>query len=446
MTNFFDSFSTSTKADWEAQLLADLKGQDLSSLHVYDEVEEISFSSYYHMEDQHNRTTAPIDKRNFADSNSWKNGCLIVISDEKRANDLALKRLNEGVNLLVFKSSLQSTNWSVVLQGIELAHIETQFVLRSIEEYRSLKNLLRLPSENILLNLDFFDKHLNWSNFDEIAADFRHAQIPFCAVNAFKIQQCGANTWQEIGFALATAHEYLVRLMASGMSIDEAAACISFKIGIGTKYVNEIAKFRALHNAWGQLVSTYRPAHDCTCNCRITAVAGHLNKSLKDPYTNLLRQTTEAMSAIIGGIDSIVILPYDQYSNQPSELASRMAINISSIVQEESFLDKVCDPLGGSYSLESLTDIIGEKAWSFFQELEKIGGVGNMQSVELITQTVLEKRSLRIKRIQEGKDVFIGINKYPSPDSYGDQWRPLPEYFGIPYLVLEEAFKAAQVS
>lgn len=446
MTNFFDAFSASTKAEWEAQFLADLKGQDLSPLRMHDEVEDIAFSAYYHPEDRPDVGKIPVGKRDFSDSNSWKNGCLITIDDEKSANSLALERLNAGVNLLVFKSQKADVNWSRVLEQIELQYIETQFVLHTLSEYRSLRATLELSSHNVHFNLDFFDEALSWEDFKIIANDFRTEQMPFCSVNSFKIQQCGANGAQEIGFALAAGHEYLQRLMALGMSVDEAAACISFKIGVGAKYVFEIAKFRALHQAWAQVIDAYKPVHACTRNCRITAVLGHLNKSLADPYTNLLRQTTEAMSAIIGGIDGIVILPYDYYSNNPAELAARMAINISSIVQEESFLDKVCDPLGGSYSQEALTQLVGEKGWRFFQDIENAGGLAHADAHALIYEVVSHTRHIRVQRLQEGKDLLIGITKYPNPEARSERWSALPTYFGIQYLVLEEALKSAQVS
>lgn len=444
MTKFFDAFSASTKAEWETQFLADLKGQELNVLQMQDEVEEITFSAYYHREDRPNPEKTPLGKRDFSDSNSWNNGCLIEIDDEKKANQLALDRLNSGVNLLVFKSLKENPNWKMVLENIQLEFIESHFLLRSLKEYQTLKNVCPLPT-SAYLSIDFFDDQLSWSDFEEIAKDFHTVQKPFCLVNGFALQQCGANSWQEITYALSAGHEYLVRLMKSGMTIDEAAACVHFNLGIGSRFVIEIAKFRAFRQAWGQIVSAYQPAHTCSLNSHITAIVGHLNKSLKDPYSNLLRQTTEAMSAIIGGTNGMIVLPYDLYGQNPSELAARMAINISSIVQEESYLDKVNDPLGGSYSQENLTAIIGEKAWMFFQKLEKSGGISTNEAQETLRNEVLNKRALRIERLHHQKDTLIGINKYLDPNEHEDQWHVLPIYLGIQYLALETALKTEQV-
>jgi methylmalonyl-CoA mutase len=157
---------------------------------------------------------------------------------------------------------------------------------------------------------------------------------------------------------------------------------------------------------------------------------------LKDPYTNLLRQTTEAMSAITGGTDAIVVKPYDLYSTSgPSELSERMALNISNILKEESYFDAVIDPLGGSYSIESSTTEIARKAWSKFQDLEQLEG--GVKSKTFISE-ISEKSALRIKGIQDKSIVLIGINTFENPEEIKNEWTPMHTYLGLPSLVLEQ--------
>ncbi len=450
MSNFFDAFEKTSKKEWEDRLIADLKGKDPSLLLVDDPIEELSYSTHYHNEDAVSTDAIPgnypflrgVD----SNDNQWKNGTLILIKDEVSANQEALLRLNSGADLLVFKSEKPSVDWEKVLHDIQLEHIDTQFVLRSPEEYRNLRNSLGAVTGSIQFNIDLFDDQWSDADFKAIADDFKGQQSPFCAVHGFKVQQCGATSWQELAFSLAAGHEYLVKLMDLGFSVDEASACISFKMGIGSNYVYEIAKFRALRMGWARIVHQYDPKHASSYNCHVTAVAGHLNKSLSDPYTNLLRQTTEAMAAINAGIDAIVILPYDYYSSEgASELASRMAVNISSILKEESFLDKVLDPFGGSYSMEQLTLQLGTKAWDLFKELERSGGMMSKGAHQALAEAIERKRAQRIQRFLDGKEIAIGINKYPNPEEHQSAWKELPDYLGIPFLVLENEFNMAKV-
>src|SRR3989338_8103845 len=425
MSRFFDDFKKGNKEEWEARLISDLKGKDPSLLQVDDQIEALQFSSYYHAEDltKNNEApgTFPYTRGMYEVDNAWKNGALVSIENEVAANSKALDALNNGADLLVFNSSSKETNWPQVLDTIELEYIETQFVLHTEEDYNALRKYVGNTSDTVHFSIDFLFDEWTEGSFSSIAEDFRSKQVPFCAVNAYKIQQCGANTSQEIAFSLACGHEYLVRLMDLGFTIDEAAACIGFKIGVGAKYVLEIGKFRALRHAWSKIIEAYSPSQESSYNCRITAVVGHLNKSLADPYTNLLRQTMEAMSALASAVDGIVVLPYDHYSkNGSSELSERMALNISSILKEESFLDKVIDPLGGSYSLETITQKIGEKAWAYFQELEKRGGIHVDSAQHFLRSEIEGCRAIRIHLLHGGQNVLIGVNKYPDPKSNSD--------------------------
>jgi methylmalonyl-CoA mutase len=241
---------------------------------------------------------------------------------------------------------------------------------------------------------------------------------------------------------LNAGHEYLVELMSNGFSIDEASACIGFHIGIGRNYLYEIAKIRAMRSLWSKIIHAYTPAHTCSHNCAMTAVIGCMNKSLLDPHTNLLRQTTEVLSAMCGGVEQIVVIPHDLYSDQGmSSISQRMAINIPLVLREESYLDKVIDPLGGSYSLEQLTTKIGEKAWTLFQSLEKSGGLFNDTARSNFKQEIIAKRDQREKAFVDGSITLIGINTFPNPEKIESKWRELPAYFGIDALNYERISK-----
>ena len=450
MSDFFSAFNKVSKEDWEAKLIADLKGKDPSLLQIDDEIEELNMTVFQHTEDALHSDAIPgnfpYSRGMNTPNNNWNNGFLVTIENEANANRKALKALNSGADLLVFKSTKTDTNWSTVLKDIQLEHIQAQFVVNSEEDFNNLRTLVSSESTNIQYNIDFLEDHWTEENFNSIATNFKNKQQAFCSISGFKVQLSGATTWQELAFCLSAGHDYLVKLINLGFTVDQAAACITFKIGIGSNYFYEIAKIRSLKGLWSKVVRAYQPDHNCSYNCNITAVLGHQNKSLSDPYTNLLRQTTEAMSAINGGVNGIVILPYDSLStNGSSGLAERMALNISSILKEESYLDKVIDPLGGSYSLEKLTDAIGRKAWEIFQQLEKSGGIFSTTGLEHLKRQVNEKRSLRIQKFNSGETVGIGINKYPNIETVENNWQENREYLGMSQLILENEHKTAVV-
>jgi len=445
MNDFFSDFDKVPKDEWVAKIEADLKGKDPALLHVIDQIEDLEFSSYYHNEDAVKENELPGNfpyKRGMnATDNSFRNGKLILIKNEEEANKKALKALNSGADLLIFKSTLAVTDWKRILQNIQLEYINCQFVINSKNEFTYLQELLR-NEKNVQYNIDFHAEQFDLSDLKTITENFKEKQQRFCAVNGFKIQQSGANAWQEIAFCLSTAHEYLVQLMEEDYTIDEASACITFNIGLGSNYFLESAKIRSLKMLWSKIVRAYSPVHTCSYNCHITAVTTHVNKSLKDPHTNLLRQTTEAMSAVNAGIAGIVILPYDIFSsNGESELAERTALNISSILSEESYLNKVIDPLGGSYSVEKLTELIGEKSWIEFQEIDTNSGLFSSETRKLFVSKIEEKRELRAQLFNNGEITGIGINIYPPNENTSNKWHYDSSYLGLTPFILEREYK-----
>lgn len=450
MSNYFNEFHKVSKSDWEAKIVADLKGKDQNILKVNDAIEEIEMFGYKHSEDikQHGEVPGsfPYSRGMNNADNNWDNGVLIEIVNEIDANKKALKALNSGADLLVFKSGKSNTNWRTVLDEIHLEHIRAQFIIPSLEALKELKKTANTERNEVSFNIDFIEPHWTHDSFQKVAEMFRTNQQQFCSIHGFKLQQSGATTWQEVAFSLSLGHEYLLKLMDLGFTIDQAAACISFKIGIGSNYFYEIAKIRSLKKLWSKIINAYSPEHACSHNCSITAVIGHMNKSLDDPHTNVLRQTTEVMSAANAGVDGIVVLPYDLMSlNGPSELAERLALNISSILKEEAHINKVIDPIGGSYSIEYLTEVIGRKSWETFKIIDGKSGVFEKQTRDIFLSEVQSKRNQRIEKFNEGNTVLIGINKYRNEMSSAENWKEEQLYLGLKQLIFEKEYKKSEV-
>lgn len=443
MNSFFKEFKTVGKDEWITKIHADLKGKDPALLEHHDEIEEISFSSVYHVSDSKRHETPgafPYTRGLKTNLNDWKNTAFVQVKEEKEANKQILRFLMTGADALWIVGEKENIDWNAVLNEVQLEYIHVQFSVDSIEDLNAIKSIAAHTPNTVHFNLDFVAN--TTLSLKKYAAHFKQEQQRFALVNGFGVQQSGATTWQEIAFCLNVGHEYLVQLMDEGFSIDEAAACIGFHVGIGSNYFYEIAKIRSLRSLWAKVIKAYWPKHDCSYNCSITAVIGHTNKSLIDPHTNLLRQTTEVMSALNAGIESIVTLPHDLYSDQGVDgISQRMAINIPLILKEESYLDKVVDPIGGSYTLETITEMIGKKSWEQFQNLETLGGLFHDPAVQAFKKAVETKRSLREKAFLAGDILLIGINKYDNPEPVTSNWKVLPSYLGMLPLNYEKITK-----
>lgn len=443
MNSFFKEFNLIGKDEWMQKIHADLKGQDPQLLERNDEIEEIHYSSVYHISDrtQHEVPGSfPFTRGLKTNLNDWKNTAYIRVEDEEIANKQILHYLMTGADSLWITAGKETINWQTVVRDVQLEHIHTQFSLNSLEEVLSVRQLSAHATTNVDFNVDFLTQ--SDASIQAFAAHFKDHQQRFALVNGFGVQQSGATTWQEIAFCLNVGHDYLIQLMDAGLTIDEASACIGFHVGIGSNYFYEVAKIRTLRSLWAKIIGAYNPEHTCSYNCSITAIIGHTNKSLNDPHTNLLRQTTEVMSALNAGVEHIVTLPHDLYSSKGVDsISARMAINIPLILKEESYLDKVIDPIGGSYALEKLTEIIGRKAWETFQTLEQKGGLFDATTLSTFKGEVEMKRQLREKAFLAGETVFIGINKFSNPDPVDSHWTALPKYLGMTPLNFEYTTK-----
>jgi len=420
MIGLKNEFQSSSLEDWIVQLKKDLKGEDFSVLLRNDKIEEIEYTTFQHQEsaDFLHQTPGqfPFTRGLNTNSNNWSNGFAIEVISEKESNAKALEVLMKGCDLLVFElTSKQEINFEILFNEIQFEYIKTHIKLVNSNQLKGLKAFFNnsIPA-TISFCQDSFDVTQEANLFTDLVSELKENQRFAIQVNGFAIQQAGATTWQEIAYCLSQGHDTLSLLMENGLSIDQAAACIHFTVGIGSNYFFEISKVRALKQNWASIIKAYQPNHNCSYNCVVTAQIGFINKSLKDPYTNLLRQTTETMAAASGGVDAILVHPYDaSSSNGSSNLSERMALNISLILKEESYFNQVIDPLGGSYAIEDLTSKIAQKSWKLFQDIERTGGLTEMK--EPFIGQLKEKAKLRLEEIQSTSNIIIGVNKFPNP-------------------------------
>ena len=297
------------------------------------------------------------------------------------------------------------------LENIQLEYIQSAFTVKSADQACDLLSNLT-GNVNGWLNYDPIT-HGSIVGIDEVL----HYTLPRPSFKAFNIDGAsirnhGGDTIDEIAYLLSCGNEYLNHFQYTGIETRLIAENILFTTGVGPNYFFEIAKIRTLRMLWSNIVDQYAPESEEAYKIHIHGKTLSINIYDEDPYNNLLRQTTEAMSAVIGGVDSLEVIPYKGSSPEEKELFNRMAKNIQLMLKEESMMNQVIDPAGGSYYLESLTDEIAQKAWKRFQEIEVEGGF--MVNSEKFMNDLVAKKTDYLNQVASGEKVRVGVNKYQS--------------------------------
>ena len=249
-------------------------------------------------------------------------------------------------------------------------------------------------------------------------------KIRCIAVNSNRLNNAGAYIAQELGYALAWGNEYLTAATEAGIPIDVVAKKIKFNMGISSNFFMEIAKFRAARMLWAKIVEQYQPQCKCACKMIVHAETSQFNLTLFDSYVNMLRTQTEAMSAAIAGVESITVTPYDTVYEEPTDFAMRIAKNQQLILKHESHLDKVADPAGGSYYIESLTASIANEAWKQFLEIENEGGFHKAVKEGKVQADIEKTAESRRTALAKRKEILLGTNQYPNFSELSEGKRP----------------------
>ena len=223
----------------------------------------------------------------------------------------------------------------------------------------------------------------------------------------------GANDVQEVASVLATATAYLRALCERGLTIDEAASQIAFAFSMGANFFLQIAKLRAVRPLWAQIVGAFGGSAEAQ-KMRIHARPALFFKTIYDPYVNMLRNTTEIFSGVVGGIDSFESAPFDEPIRKGDEFSRRIARNVQIMLQEEFGLLQPIDPAGGSWAVETLTRQMKEKIWAEFQRIEKEGGIVAALRAGSLQESVAAVLAARFKNADLRRDRIVGNNMYPN--------------------------------
>jgi methylmalonyl-CoA mutase len=425
------------------KVTADLKGADFNKKLVWRTNEGFDVQPMYRLENLQEIKYLnsfpgefPYVRGNKKESNEWFVRQEIPVEDAASANRKALEVLNKGVDSLGFVlregAAFSKTDMITLLEGIHLDCIELNFVVGR-DKVRVLRLLQEVVTEKGIdpatprggINIDPLGKLLlegKWNNPRPLEL-VKEALTGTAALKNFKIievsgyifNNSGSSIVQELGFSLAAGVEYLDRLTDLGLKIEEIAPRVRFHFATGSKYFLEIAKLRAARYLWAHVVKAYNPPCDTLCRMHVHAETSEWNKTIYDPNVNMLRTQTEAMSAVIGGVDSYTVHPYDYvYECRPSELGERVARNQQLLLKEESHFGKIVDAAGGSYYIEALTRSIAEAAWKLFLEVQEKGGFVKALEEGFVQSTVKATARKRDLDIANRKENFLGTNQYPN--------------------------------
>lgn len=448
----FTEFEVPSTQEWLDKIQADLKGADFNKKMVWRTNEGFSVPPFYRREDVQKLKTPealpgefPFVRGNRKDSNVWFVRQNINVEDAKAGNAKALDILNKGVDSLGFHFCGDCVNAEFVetlLEGIHCECVELNFstckrrsvaLAKILVEYFNKKGYDNAkivgsidwdPIEKIVTKGKDVTQLLSLApQIVDILKDYPHFRC--IAVNAASLNDSGAYIVQELGYALAWGNEYLSELVDAGVDPGLAASKIKFNMGITENYFMEIAKFRAARLLWAEIVKQYEPKCDCACMMCVNATTTTYNMTKFDSYVNLLRTQTEAMSAALGGVHSIVVKPFDVVYEQPTEFSERIARNQQLLLKEESHFDKVVDPAAGSYFIEELTTSLAEAAWKLFLKVEEEGGyleaVKNGSVQDDINATNAKRHDDAAKR----KEFILGTNQFPNFIETSDGKAPL---------------------
>ncbi len=437
----FAEFAPVTTEEWEAKINADLKGKDYERALVWKTQEGFNVRPYYREENLAGLDYLdtlpgefPFVRGNNKTNNDWFVRQNIFVQDFAEANKKALNVLGKGVTSLGFLfsecGSLTKESIAVLLKNICLEAAEVNFVCpcdncNCAEIFAEYVSEGKWNNDNVIASLSsdpigtyVLKGKMDADAFAKVKTNIEAAKavknFRTVAVHGKFFANSGSSIVQELAFSLAQGAEYLTQLTEAGVSIDDAAGSMKFNFGISNNYFMEIAKLRTARLLWSKIVEAYAP--ECKGSAKLIAHSetNRYNKTVYDPYVNMLRTQTEAMSAVLGGAHSITVLPFNAIFEETTEFSERIARNQQALLKEESHLDKIADPSAGSYYIENLTASLADEAWALFLAVQDKGGFIAAFKEGFIQSEIKAMAAGRDKKIAQRRENLLGTNQFPN--------------------------------
>jgi len=438
----FSEFPPVSTSAWKSKIEQDLKGTPFDKL-IWESPEGINIQPFYREEDLSDILNLdslpgefPFVRGHKMLANEWEIRQDIYIDTIPDANGNALQALNKGADSICFifpdPFEIDHKNFTRLLEGIHLdcisinfkCHVHTKALLRYLETEIHEQGI---DPSLIKGSLDFdplgyLSKNGNYHSTKEdefsqcaglIESSFNlFPNLRVTGINSSIFHNAGGSAIQDLAFGLAMASDYLDYLTRSGLSPEQIARSMQINFAVGSSYFIEIARLRAARILFSNLLKAWGIKDKKVLNPFIHCSTSEWVQTIYDPYTNMLRATTQTMSAVLGGADSITVTPYDFPLRKPSEFSERIARNIQIILKEEAYFKKVIDPSSGSYYIETLTDQIAKHAWELFLKTEDQGGYLNAFKSGYIQKCIRDTAASRDLNLARRKTIMVGINQY----------------------------------
>ncbi|GAB3641223.1 methylmalonyl-CoA mutase family protein [Spirosoma arcticum] len=425
------NFPPADKSDWLAQVQKELKDPAASQSLRWHTGEGFIAEPYYTADDLPEGPLPNVQKQ----TAGWLNTPIYSLTDDAQADNSTLRdALTRGADALVINmpdapgtGDAAIQRLSRVLNGIKLS--DTPIFFRTdTADAATLITALKTVAPYQLKGGLLTNMGIHTATITRLTADSPQFRTVCASSHAF--HNAGATATQELAFTLATLADAYDSLTDAGLTIDQLIPKTTLSVSVGTSYFMEIAKLRALRVLFRRFITHYSSLinHSLIIHAQTSA----FYDAAATPYTNLLRATTEAMAAVVGGCDALTVRPYDavlgqQAADSDREFAHRIARNVSVLLKEESYFDKVADPSAGSYYIETLTHELAETAWALFLDVEQRGGFAKAFTSGFIADEIERAYQAKVDAVQNGK-VLVGVTKFrhdETPDQTCNVFRDL---------------------
>ncbi|WP_291285516.1 methylmalonyl-CoA mutase subunit beta [Flavobacterium sp.] len=410
-TTLFDDFNPISSKQWKQKIQFELDGADYNQTVIWNSPEDIQVKPFYDRDEFTKAAPVQTQVSNFKICQN------IFVYDIEKSIQRAINTLERGAESLRFTIENETTDVQKLLEALPLENRVVYFNLNFISiDFVQLLDRISIEKKAIFYcNLDpigHLAREGNWfttadkSNFDTLEKITK--AVTNCSVLSVDLglyQNAGANITQQIAYSLAHANEYLNRFPTTTQPI-------VFEVSVGTNYFFEIAKLRALRMLFSLIAAEYNSGLEC----HLLVTPTKRNKTIYDYNVNMLRTTTECMSAILGGADAIANLPYDSLYHKDNEFGDRIARNQLLVLKHESYFDKVDNPADGSYYIESLTLQLAEKSLALFKDIEANGGFLKLLNDGSIKKKIQESAAKEQELFDSKKEILLGTNKHPNKE------------------------------
>ncbi len=463
----FDEFPPQTMKDWEDKIVQDLKGTSYDRL-IWKNIEGIDIKPFYTKEDLQSLSFPQLNSKGSntaAGSHSWEIREDITVEDWEKANKKALNALNKGATSLAFiipnENKISPEKLETLLKDIVIECIDINFI-----SYSQTEQIIEFLTDHVGKNGTDPRLITGSVGFDPLGHLTRYGNLPstlpsefstlgkmrgktakelpsfrICCIEGAIFHNAGSTIVQELAYSLSILSEYLEVLTENGVNPEDAFKNIQFNMAAGPVYFMEIAKFRAMRLLFELILKAWEPSGKTKTDCYIHASTSTWNQTIYDPYVNMLRSTTEGMSAALGGVNSLSVTPFDHAFRPSTQFSERIARNTQIVLKEEAYLDRVNDVSAGCYYIESLTGSLVTNAWKLFKEIEKDGGYLKALQKGVVQKAIAETAAKRDKNIAERKKILLGTNQYPNPDEksteVNNSGRVIPEYSFYPEKIIQ---------